>query len=950
MWSLRCLVAALLAQLAVSSLRIQATHASQKAHERETHGGRHHAAIGSERHLAASHQRGTHRAATLSHRYKAASRRSYARRQRRHVEVTAHARPNVSSPHRVADSNEATVNQEPAAGGQRPSSVQSGVAHNGESRQIRLASHHRSTSNARRGLGSHRAALVASRAALGNSTSSAQHEQVALDEALSRLPAKVGVMYAELQSAVGETSADDVMDQLNAVFAHALGTKDDEGLLCADDQGGSRVDVQTAHMLLEQASSQVADKQERVQALQADVNRALADIEAVRSQYQAHSVQCEENRNSTRGELRFLQQDAPQIGNLVEGVTASCNDQGGTPPDIETCTLSDGSFVTTFAHSSLRDMIAPLSSKSQLLVSMHLDRAVQNLLPPVPSLLQLSSEASAVRLRGGQAGAGETLQHQQQQQRQQQRQQQQEILQLKDQSVRGKLAALEMQDLLESDELDEESCIAAPAVPCEALADILYNLESSVDDLSDEIKRHTQAQAEHCQESLAAYDDQVARLREFANDASVALSNAVAELREATAVQRDRSSSFKAISETAKRQHDECMGQLEQADSMMCGAKRVRAALAQDSGAPFLGDCEVTEWAREPCSASCGGGTQNLTRRVVTAPKENAMCPVLAMSRPCNTQPCPVDGEMGLWHEWSECSRECGGGTRSRTREIKRQPENGGRPVAETLQQEVCNSQPCDQDCVLADWTPWSNCSKVCLGGHRTRTRDVLQQPIGNGVCPTEASRERRDKKTCNEDACSMASPQCASKLDLVVVLDVSGSVGDEGATFSRAFVSSLASRLSLKDNDNEPFGRIGVVEFASTASLLQELTSDVGLVQSAAAGVTWQRTKTNTAEALAMARNHLAEQRRPGVLGAVLVVTDGMPLGTTVADEVITQLHQCGTRVAFVPVGQAFNRVALDRWASWPAEENLVGVASYSEIDDDIVTKVIANLCPELA
>ncbi|XP_054631701.1 A disintegrin and metalloproteinase with thrombospondin motifs 20-like isoform X1 [Dunckerocampus dactyliophorus] len=57
----------------------------------------------------------------------------------------------------------------------------------------------------------------------------------------------------------------------------------------------------------------------------------------------------------------------------------------------------------------------------------------------------------------------------------------------------------------------------------------------------------------------------------------------------------------------------------------------------------------------------------------------------------------PVDGEWGPWGAYSACSRSCGGGTRSTTRECnKPEPRNGGKfCVGRRMKFRSCNTEPC---------------------------------------------------------------------------------------------------------------------------------------------------------------------------------------------------------------------------------------------------------------
>ncbi|MBI4699452.1 MAG: thrombospondin type-1 domain-containing protein, partial [Nitrospirae bacterium] len=82
-------------------------------------------------------------------------------------------------------------------------------------------------------------------------------------------------------------------------------------------------------------------------------------------------------------------------------------------------------------------------------------------------------------------------------------------------------------------------------------------------------------------------------------------------------------------------------------------------------------DCVVSNWSDwGTCSASCGGGTQARTRTIVTPPATGgAECPALSEEQSCNTHACPVYG--WVTGGWSECSKECGGGTQMRTVECR---------------------------------------------------------------------------------------------------------------------------------------------------------------------------------------------------------------------------------------------------------------------------------------
>ena len=173
-------------------------------------------------------------------------------------------------------------------------------------------------------------------------------------------------------------------------------------------------------------------------------------------------------------------------------------------------------------------------------------------------------------------------------------------------------------------------------------------------------------------------------------------------------------------------------------------------------------DCQVGPWsAWSECSASCGTGTQTRTREIVVAAEHGgAACPsTLEEQRQCNTHPCPVDCQVGAWSAWSECSASCGTGTQTRTREIVVAAEHGGAACPSTLEeQRQCNTHPCPVDCQVSAWSAWSECSASCGGGVRTRTRDIIQPAENGGMqCP-----DLEQSEACNVQAC----PECTVDAD----------------------------------------------------------------------------------------------------------------------------------------------------------------------------------------
>merc|ERR1719161_252105 len=559
--------------------------------------------------------------------------------------------------------------------------------------------------------------------------------------ALDRMPEKARSAFQKAAETKADGNADEALKQLDRVYERARIDEDTLQLACKDTKEELANEVKSARVALMIAESQLTRTTDRMQDMQSKLDRSLAEMEQIRTQYSVHEALCVKNQKSTNVQLGILTTDLPAAKTFVEEATTGCGAAGGTPPALVDCSLPDGSNVVTFSDDATRAKIAALSPSSEWFMSLNLKRAVYGHEAP---------SGSAGFLDVGKPKKSPL-----------------QLLQAN--STSGALPA--------------GLCKASPAPVCEAFGDMMVTFLGNIEDSMDDLRERAQLEEDHCSHSLETYDGQIREMKQWADDTNVMFANAAAEAEDLEKDRKIKRELLLDLHAKVDTKLGQCARQIEVAESMMCGAQKLREELKSieaKTTESFQGDCEVTEWIRGPCSAPCNGGVQTLTREIISAPKTKPKCPQLKMERKCNQKKCPVDCVMDKWEEWSECSRACGGGAKARHRAIIQEPEDGGVPCGETTQEKLCNIQACDQDCTLTEWTEWSTCSKSCMKGHRTRYRHILHPALGDGRCPGETTVERRELAPCNAKECKPATPTCASKVDLVLVLDGSGSVTTE--------------------------------------------------------------------------------------------------------------------------------------------------------------------------
>jgi len=172
--------------------------------------------------------------------------------------------------------------------------------------------------------------------------------------------------------------------------------------------------------------------------------------------------------------------------------------------------------------------------------------------------------------------------------------------------------------------------------------------------------------------------------------------------------------------------------------------------------------CSWSEWTAPICPGGCGAQTTLRSRQLGPSTKKpegghfvegidhmrcfgtqlnQTVCPLKKSCVPsCIPQPCI----FGAWSEWTQptCLGLC-----ERTRSIKVNNNECGMPCSGPLHDTKRCGAPCEVDCVISEWSPWSACPEDDTAGQRYRQRVIETEPKGGGK-PCEGI--LRETKTCS--------------------------------------------------------------------------------------------------------------------------------------------------------------------------------------------------------
>uniref|UniRef100_A0A8C9QWM2 ADAMTS like 2 n=1 Tax=Scleropages formosus TaxID=113540 RepID=A0A8C9QWM2_SCLFO len=195
------------------------------------------------------------------------------------------------------------------------------------------------------------------------------------------------------------------------------------------------------------------------------------------------------------------------------------------------------------------------------------------------------------------------------------------------------------------------------------------------------------------------------------------------------------------------------------------------------TGPPCERQWAMSEWG--PCSGSCGQGM--MVRHVYCKALEGhvvpeSQCP--AESRPLAIQSCGAMECLPHWlvQDWDRCNTTCGRGVRHRVvlcagitgGKFRTREDSDCIPQERPADESTCFERPCFK------WytTPWSECTKTC--GVGTRSRDVkcyqdreivkgcdpLTKPAAKQACPLDPCPTEPPDENCKDEPntnCSLA-------------------------------------------------------------------------------------------------------------------------------------------------------------------------------------------------
>lgn len=311
---------------------------------------------------------------------------------------------------------------------------------------------------------------------------------------------------------------------------------------------------------------------------------------------------------------------------------------------------------------------------------------------------------------------------------------------------------------------------------------------------------------------------------------------------------------------------------------------------------------------------------------------------------------------------------------KERSRAIEQQAAHGGEQCGATSEAQSCNQQACNEPCKLGDWSLWGVCSQMCDTGVKQRTKPVAVAAIGAGECPDDKDPLRSEYEECNTQPCPPPKQagihQCKAKLDVILLLDGSGSLrsrgwaatkeagekfaksmigGDDDIKLSVLLFSGPSNIRTLRRCINGPRGGKAVdMQGECNVKWVTRFTTDTAAAAAKIKALQWPARTTLTSAALSMAESELQFGRKDAQ-SVVIVVTDGRPMSARATYYAARKLRR-KARLMWVPVTRYAPYRRMRRWASRPWRSNIICISDFSALTKaSTIDKIIVDMCPKV-
>ncbi|CAB1322867.1 unnamed protein product, partial [Coregonus sp. 'balchen'] len=108
-----------------------------------------------------------------------------------------------------------------------------------------------------------------------------------------------------------------------------------------------------------------------------------------------------------------------------------------------------------------------------------------------------------------------------------------------------------------------------------------------------------------------------------------------------------------------------------------------------------------------------------------------------------------MDCMVSEWTEWSECNKSCGKGHTIRTRMVKLEPNFGGEPCPETVQRKKCNIRKCKRGSRASEEKKRRRGGEHCGGGIQERFM-ALKKRAKSAPTQITSCKDKKEIRACN--------------------------------------------------------------------------------------------------------------------------------------------------------------------------------------------------------